>query len=444
MYMYIYIFIHIYMYICMYTYVHIFICTYLYMNKYICIYIYIYVNLYIYIYTYVYLGLEGIDEEDSVITHTNGNKSLIPFSDNRKDNESESSNATSLSTPVDATDGVTYTTNSTIPEDVPPEEVSTIHSRSTLETVISDLDNIIETNAENGKDMIPSVVTTEEVIGVNSNLDEAELGSYNVSKLALFTPDSLKKDMAVARVGIESPFSDSGSADGVSGTGKDEEAVEGKGEGSFGIYDQKEGVTSEAINDESLNGNSTKNIDVNDLTVVDPLNNGGSFKQLQYQVRQQRHRQQYQPPPIAEIENKDDSSIPIQIGASQSSFHPNLHLEMSTLANSSSLHSPSHQNSYSLTHRSVRELSLAQALTGGEEKELIDDENDNQQELLTDKAVTVIRRVMDKLTGLDFYDPTTLAPPVALDVPEQVDRLIIQATSNENLCLSFLGWCPFW
>ena len=64
--------------------------------------------------------------------------------------------------------------------------------------------------------------------------------------------------------------------------------------------------------------------------------------------------------------------------------------------------------------------------------------------ICSEKAVTVIRRVMDKLTGLDFYDPSFLAPPQALDVPEQVDRLIIQATANENLCLSFLGWCPFW
>ena len=100
-------------------------------------------------------------------------------------------------------------------------------------------------------------------------------------------------------------------------------------------------------------------------------------------------------------------------------------------------------------------------------------DQDPQQELLTEKAVTVIRRVMDKLTGLDFYDPASLAPPQvratscwlrldmqslphhvglslvvctlqALDVPEQVDRLIIQAMANENLCLSFLGWCPFW
>ena len=64
-----------------------------------------------------------------------------------------------------------------------------------------------------------------------------------------------------------------------------------------------------------------------------------------------------------------------------------------------------------------------------------------------DRAVLVIRRINDKLTGLDFANRTPYARLVhadALDVPEQVDRLIIQATSNENLCLSFFGWCPFW
>jgi FKBP12-rapamycin complex-associated protein len=57
---------------------------------------------------------------------------------------------------------------------------------------------------------------------------------------------------------------------------------------------------------------------------------------------------------------------------------------------------------------------------------------------LTEKAVEVIRRVMDKLTGRDFQGQA------ALDVPEQVERLIQQATSNDNLSLSFFGWCPFW
>ena len=76
----------------------------------------------------------------------------------------------------------------------------------------------------------------------------------------------------------------------------------------------------------------------------------------------------------------------------------------------------------------------------------------NQQEELTEKAVTVIRRVMDKLTGLDFQSQAGRGEALlhaqnqiaALDVPEQVDRLIRQATANENLCLSYFGWCPFW
>jgi serine/threonine-protein kinase mTOR len=29
-------------------------------------------------------------------------------------------------------------------------------------------------------------------------------------------------------------------------------------------------------------------------------------------------------------------------------------------------------------------------------------------------------------------------------VAAQVDRLISQATSHENLCQSYIGWCPFW
>ena len=197
------------------------------------------------------------------------------------------------------------------------------------------------------------------------------------------------------------------------------------------------------------------------------LNNGSSFKQLQFQLRQQRHQQQYQPldsvthpdggvggagtgmgmGPQGQGQVAGTGLGVIGGGSGLSSYRPNLHLEMSSLANSMSLHSPP-QTSHSLAHRSVRELSLAQALAGEKRlnvpDEVENDEGDAQQELLTDKAVTVIRRVMDKLTGLDFYEPSSLAAPVALDVPEQVDRLIIQATANENLCLSFLGWCPFW
>jgi hypothetical protein len=388
-------------------------------------------------------GLEGIDEEDSVVQHTNGNKSLIPFSnDHRKDNESElSNNAKSIPTLIYATDVVSNEVNGAILYSGGHPSYRPTLLESTFPSIQK---NITETNAEYPQFMSTSVVIPEEIIDISSNSNETEQGSKSVSKLALFKPESLIEEIVVETTGEEGAIHDS--ADSINCIGRTMEIVEGKGEDSLDISDQKVGGIPEEIDDDrkedELNRNHIRNIDTNDLIAVDPLNNGNSFKQLQYQVRQQRHRQAYQPPD-AEIEDKNKISIPVQ-AISQSSFHQNLHLEMSSLANSASLHSPGHQNSYSLTHRSVRELSLAQAITGGEEIEEIDDENDNQQELLTDKAVTVIRRVMDKLTGLDFYDPSTLAPPVALDVPEQVDRLIIQATSNENLCLSFLGWCPFW
>lgn len=54
------------------------------------------------------------------------------------------------------------------------------------------------------------------------------------------------------------------------------------------------------------------------------------------------------------------------------------------------------------------------------------------------KALAVVNRVRDKLTGRDF------GPNFCLNVQGQVDLLIRQATSNENLCQCYIGWCPFW
>ena len=54
------------------------------------------------------------------------------------------------------------------------------------------------------------------------------------------------------------------------------------------------------------------------------------------------------------------------------------------------------------------------------------------------RALEVVRRIQNKLTGRDFN------PQVALTVPEQVQRLIQDATSMENLCVAFIGWCAFW
>ncbi len=117
-----------------------------------------------------------------------------------------------------------------------------------------------------------------------------------------------------------------------------------------------------------------------------------------------------------------------------------IHLEIGSLAASlsanktrfsSSMAMASHSLAHSrLDHRSTRERELMQAV-GPEGMEA-------PAEVLNEKAIAVIRRVQDKLTGLDFDNDE------ALDVAEQVERLIQQATSNENLCQCFIGYCPFW
>ncbi|RDD40512.1 Serine/threonine-protein kinase mTOR [Trichoplax sp. H2] len=65
-------------------------------------------------------------------------------------------------------------------------------------------------------------------------------------------------------------------------------------------------------------------------------------------------------------------------------------------------------------------------------KEALD--RQNKPEELNKKAVAIINRVRDKLTGTDFSRHNTL------DVPTQVDLLIKQATSHENLCQCYIGW----
>jgi hypothetical protein len=60
----------------------------------------------------------------------------------------------------------------------------------------------------------------------------------------------------------------------------------------------------------------------------------------------------------------------------------------------------------------------------------------DEPQALNERAVRVIRRVDNKLTGREFGEQ--------LAVAEQVQRLIDQATSNLNLCQCYIGWCPWW
>lgn len=65
-------------------------------------------------------------------------------------------------------------------------------------------------------------------------------------------------------------------------------------------------------------------------------------------------------------------------------------------------------------------------------------EAEQRTEIKNARAVLVLRRITNKLTGNDIVKSNELT------VEEQVDKLIKEAASIENLCQHYVGWCPFW
>ncbi|KAB1208603.1 Serine/threonine-protein kinase TOR [Morella rubra] len=109
---------------------------------------------------------------------------------------------------------------------------------------------------------------------------------------------------------------------------------------------------------------------------------------------------------------------------------------------------------------------LPQPQRGARERELLQAviQLGDANEVLNERAVVVMARMSNKLTGRDFstcssvstssiqhaVDHSTLLSgdtrevDPGLSVKLQVQKLIIQATSHENLCQNYVGWCPFW
>lgn len=67
---------------------------------------------------------------------------------------------------------------------------------------------------------------------------------------------------------------------------------------------------------------------------------------------------------------------------------------------------------------------------GAPEADMIETQNE--------RAVQVLNKVKEKLTGHDFR------PDEELTYILQVDKLLIEATKLENLCQHYIGWCSFW
>ncbi|GME75478.1 unnamed protein product [Ambrosiozyma monospora] len=61
-----------------------------------------------------------------------------------------------------------------------------------------------------------------------------------------------------------------------------------------------------------------------------------------------------------------------------------------------------------------------------------------KNEVRNARAIYVLKRIDGKLTGNDFRRRSDL------DISDQINLLIKEATSIENLCQLYVGWCPFW
>jgi phosphatidylinositol kinase/protein kinase (PI-3 family) len=99
-----------------------------------------------------------------------------------------------------------------------------------------------------------------------------------------------------------------------------------------------------------------------------------------------------------------------------------------------------------------------------------DAEDESSRDALNERAIAVLRRVQAKLTGRDFSDDDPIGHlmmqgvgagkgvhqrnednsytghkvSTTLDVAAQVQRLVLAASSYENLSVSYTGWCSFW
>jgi phosphatidylinositol kinase/protein kinase (PI-3 family) len=97
---------------------------------------------------------------------------------------------------------------------------------------------------------------------------------------------------------------------------------------------------------------------------------------------------------------------------------------------------PRHRSSAAAQMRAASIGVVGGAAAGGSTALQVEDPQ--AAEVQNQRAIEVLARVKEKLTGRDFRD----REPLKVDV--QVDKLIREATNLENLCQHFIGWCSFW
>jgi FKBP12-rapamycin complex-associated protein len=130
-------------------------------------------------------------------------------------------------------------------------------------------------------------------------------------------------------------------------------------------------------------------------------------------------------------QNKESASTLNKDKLSSKSKSMYLNIQTMAATTSASNHIANSISESKLVDRSYKQREMISVDMGG-----------TNTETMNEKALKVIRRVQEKLTGTDFNSDTESGE--TLTVQDQVQRLIVQATSTENLVSLFVGWCAFW
>jgi len=162
----------------------------------------------------------------------------------------------------------------------------------------------------------------------------------------------------------------------------------------------------------------------------------------------------------------DEREVSVRRAPTPPPFDPEADRE-STTTPDPELTNPSDSVAYETVYAAASELQRGRVTA----LDAVEGLNVDANEVLNDRAVSVMRRMSHKLTGRDgapgsaasaatSANNNKTAHPVSPtqsnkthedvenSVPDkveaQVQRLILAATSHENLCESYIGWCPFW
>ena len=91
------------------------------------------------------------------------------------------------------------------------------------------------------------------------------------------------------------------------------------------------------------------------------------------------------------------------------------------------------------------QVEIGRDFSGNVREEMRSTQRGYDHHMTNNRAVVIVERIRSKLRGTTIFEGSERnADGAAEGVKSQVERLITEATSHENLVSMYTGWCSFW